>query len=231
MMATLTDLRHEVGTELGLDYLVAGDDQTNIDRALNRAVRKVLRDTRCYVTTTTVTPGASENYTLGATILDVDEMYATSSSQDYPLVRVSPYELRRMRRAASSGTTGPARYYAFRGSNLVLFYPIPGATDTVTIYYVPVPTALSSGANDTSAATFGGIPDDYAHMITLWAMHRLASYDDDQSSAQGQRYLTWYRDELAAARRELVKRGGHRLGRAVLSTRRQFIAHPSQDVY
>lgn len=229
-MASLTDLRHEVGTELGLDYANTGDDQTKIDRWLNRAVRKVLRDTRCYVTSTMVTPGATADYTLTTSVLDVDEIFFTASAQDYSLERVSAYDLRRRRRIGTPGSSGPARYYAFRGNNLVMFYPTPGATDTLTLYYVPAPTAMSSGANDSATTTYGGIPDDYARLIELWALVHLASYDDDQSSGQGQRYLELYRAGVSEARRELVRKGGHRLGRATVGRRPVFASHPSQDV-
>ena len=210
-MATLTNHRLAVGLELGLDYANSGNDKTLIDMRLNQAVRKVLRDTQCYVTSQTVTPGASQDYTLAAGVLDIVDLDFTASGQSYELERVTVPQLRRLRRQGA--LANPTRFYALAGNNTILFYPTPAASDAASMYYVPAPTAMSSGTHDSSSVSptnYGGVPEDYDHLIQFWALHLLASFDDDQSSAQGKRYLDLYREGVKEARGELRRKGGHR---------------------
>lgn len=198
---------------------------------LNQAVRKVLRDTRCYVTSQTVTPGANKDYTLASGVLDVIDFSFTQSTYTSRLERLSVPDLLYLR---SQGTAASRpTHYAFAGNNTVLFYPTPGAADTLEMYYVPAPTEMSSGAHDSSSVTptnYGGIPVDYDILIQWWALHLLASYDDDGSSAQGDRYLKLYREGVAEARGELRRKGGHRKSKWFAGGSRSLVGSRSQDL-
>lgn len=100
-------------------------------------------------------------------------------------------ELLRLRAAGVSAGAWPASYYAVQG-NLLMVYPTPSAADTITIYCTPRPTAMSAGTHDPSSATYGGIPSEFHPAIERYALWKLGSADDDQSSAQGERYRIEY---------------------------------------
>lgn len=232
-MATLTDLRAEVTRELGLDNTAgtASGQQTQIDLWLNRAVRKVLRDTHCYVTTQTVTPGATEDYTLTSSVLDIVDMTFSTSSFTARLERLTVPDLLQLR--SQGATASRTTHFALAGNNTILFYPTPGATDTVKMYYVPAPTAMASGAHDsssTSPTNYGGIPVDYDYLIELWAEHMLASTIGHERSAQGSRYLERYREGVRECRRDLNRKGGHRAPKILVGGPRQVVRSRSQDL-
>ena len=228
-MATLSELQVEVAEQIG--SIDATNDATKINRYLNRGVRHVLRHTHCYAAEGTVTPGAADNYQLASTYLDIIDASFTQNSEHWELERVSPEQLRRLRRNGSAvSTSGPTRYYALAGSNLMMFYPQPGASDTLSLLYVPAPTAMSSGSHDPSNATYGGVPEDYHELIVLYACWWLAMYDDDQSSQYGRDYKALLDLGINQAKRELERKGGHKSPRFKVGPRRFVARDPSTDL-
>lgn len=224
-MATLSELQQEVYDEIGLN---ATSDATKVTRELNRGVRDFLRKTRCYQDQITATPGAVSEYTLASTVLDVVDL-SVSGQWNSP-ERVSARDVRRYARAAASTNTGVVQYYALAGNNLLIFYPTLSAATVLDLLVVPAPTALSGASDDPSSASLGGIPVDYHEAIARYAMWKMGSYDDDQSSAQGSRYKDEYDQLVRAARRELLRKGGSRLSRARVGRRVARPHDPSQDV-
>ena len=214
-MSTFSVLKSNVSKELGLDETASGDEDVLLGRRLNQAVREFLIDTRIYVTTTTFTVG-SENGTIDlqsgthmgsdTNILAIDQFV---DSNNVPFERVSVSEIDELRRASSTGSAGQ-RKYALAGANLLLIWPTPTPGDAYTIRYVPRPTEMSSAANDPSSVTYGGIPAEYHEALEFWAMWRMASYDDDTSSAQGDRYLGQYQLVVNRARKGAKMKGGRR---------------------
>jgi hypothetical protein len=224
-MSTFAELKTEVAEEIGSINVTT--DATKLGRELNRGVRRILRQPPyVYATSQTITPGANADYTLAATILVLTDAFFTSAPTNYPLERVSLADILRLREASQTAA-GPTRYYALVGSNKLAFYPTPGAADTITVYYVPVPTVMSSDAHDPSDVTYGGIPVDYHDLIARYAMARMGSLDDDQSSSQGARYRQEFEQGLLEMKRELHRRGGRRLPRARVGRRRIFPSDPS----
>lgn len=228
-MATLTQLETEVVEQIG--SINATDDQTKIRRYLNDGVRYVLRNTHCYQTEVTVTPGAADNYTVASTILDIVDASFSTSSDTFSLERVSPEEIRAKRRSGDSTSGGPTRYYALAGANLMMFYPQPGASDTLSLLNVPAPTAMSSDSHDPSNATYGGIPVDYHSLIVLYACWWLAMYDDDSSSQNGRDYKALLDLGVAQAKREIERKGGHKSPRFKVGRRRFVPRSPSADYW
>lgn len=226
-MSTLAELQTEVAEEIG--SIDATNDATKINRFLNRGVRHVLRRTKCYQTSQTVTPGASANYTLPSSVLEIVDMYFTVGSESYLLERVTVPEINRMR-AVGSSTASPAMYYALAGNNTIMWWPTPAASDTLTMVYVPAPTAMSSASHDPSNATYGGVPEDYHELVALYAEWKLASFDDDQSSAQGQRYKELLDEGCERAKRELAEKGGAVQARSQLGPRHRRLRR-SNDTY
>jgi hypothetical protein len=119
---------------------------------------------------------------LDSDILDIMDVYSTSGSQDYRMERISVPELLEMRRGAST-MVGPARYYATAGANLLMVYPTPTGADELTVYFVPRPVTLAVGSDTPSE-----IPAEYHPAVEMYALWRLGSMRDDQTSSQGSRF-------------------------------------------
>jgi hypothetical protein len=188
-------------------------------------------DTACYQASATLTPGATgQDFTLDATVLEIVDIDSTSATVGYAMERVSVGELRNLRRNAGNVAASPTVYYALAGHNLLMFYPPPSATDTFTIYYVPVPTALAASADDPSTASLGGIPKEYHKAIEYFACSEAADVNDDESSTQGQKYFLLYQDQVKKIRRTLRRKGGSLMPRARVGPRsgqgnRRYVNH------
>jgi hypothetical protein len=185
-------------------------------------VQRVLEDTHCYVTSAVISgfDGTSFDYTLDSTILEIVEMQFTSGGTTYPIERLAVPDLLERRRVANPSGT-PTTYVALGGANLLMFYPTPGSSATLSIYYVPVPTAMSGSTDDPSNVVFGGVPQILHRGIFYWACAECASYDDDQSSAQGQRYRDDYDKEITRYKTIIRKRAGSRNARAIVNDKRR----------
>lgn len=240
---TFGDLRTAVAQELGLDALAdgTGTENTQVDQWINRGVERVLMDTGCYVTSESLTVssltavtslgGTVTDYQFPTEILEITAMYIQSSSGIGPaLKRVAVPDLVDMRRL-SLPTGSPVTSYALAGADLLMFWPSPASTDVIEMYYIPIPTALSASGDDPSTATNGGIPKQLHLAIKWWACVEGASYDDDQSSAQGQRYMDWYNQELSRYHKFMRLRGGKRNQRAKVNSPGRPRAFHTNDIY
>lgn len=239
----LADLRSGVAGKIGLDNNAA-TEQPYIDKWVNQARDRVLMDTGCYVTAESLAvssltqvsslSGAIVDYTIPTEALEIVDLYIVSSASSIPNVavdRVSVPDLIEKRRI-SLPTGSPSQFYALGGANLLMFWPLPASTDVIELYYIPVPTDLSSDTHDPSTTTYGGIPKQLHKAIEFWACAEAADEDDDQSSAQGERYRQLYMAELTRYHKFLRKRGGIRNQRAVVNdTRRRPRRFHSNDVY
>lgn len=230
-MSTLSTLQTNVAAELGLVNTAAGD-QPQITAALNKGVIDMLRKTHCYITTSTMgplTPGTGD-YDLDSTILAIDEIYVSSSALGGQWLRRVDSGTLLPNRVYAATVQGTPFRYALMGANRLLLDPIPAAADTLTIYQVPRPTAMSSGAHDPSNATYGGIPAEFHDGLEMYAEGRLASLADDASSAQGVRYKQDYKDFITDMKADLKGKGGKRQARLVPPAQRgrQQIISPGQ---
>jgi hypothetical protein len=186
----------------------SGQDSDAITDWVNDGVLQTLMDTSCYVTTATLTPGASgADFVLTSSVLEIMDLTSSASNSVYGMERVSPAQILELRRTANAASS-PTTYYALAGQNLLMFYPSPGTTDTFTLYYVPVPTVLSTASDDPSAANFGGVPTEFHKAIEFYACSEAADVNDDESSTQGQKYFLLYQDQVKKIRRVLRRRGG-----------------------
>lgn len=179
-------------------------------------------DTACYVASATITIASSTgDYTLDSSVLEIVDMYPTASGISYTMEQLTVPELNAVRRNATTAAA-PTVYYALSGQNLLLFHPYPSTGGTFTMYYVPVPTALSAGTDDPSSATLGGIPTAYHKAIEYFACAEAADANDDESSQNGLKYFQMYQDQVKKIRRQLRRRGGNRMPRMKATGRRGF---------
>lgn len=213
-MASLANFRLAVQRELGLDTTAGAADEVEIDRRVNEGVVDFLLRTGCKVTSSTLTLTAgTSDYTIDTGILHIVDLYLTSAGDVFTPNRVSHFELLELRRA-NSVASSPSMKYAVMGSNLLLVYPTPDAADVLTMYSVPRPVTLSAGANTPSE-----IPAEFHPAVELYALARLASMRDDQTSAQGQRYTDAYEQWVTRAKKAKNLMGGSRLAPARVGRR------------
>lgn len=204
----LAAIRSEVTNVIGLDSTAAGTDETLVDQWANEAVLDILLETRCYVASASTSLTADTgDYTFDSAILHVVDCYLTSGGNGYRLTQVTPAKLLDMRVTSNSQATAPVTHFADAGSNMLMFYPIPSTADTVTLYYVPRPTAMSDGTHDPSDTTYGGIPAEFHRAIVKYAEAEAADYRDDQTSQHGDRYRADYQRWLGKIRKFVNQKG------------------------
>lgn len=230
-MTTLAQFRSSVASRIGLDNTASSEEQGFIDGWVNEGVVEVLKRTKCTVQSATATPGATADYALPTTVLDLVDVYFTSGGQTYePLERVTVDELLLYRQASTTGTAGPPAKFALAGNGLVMWWPTPSATDTITYYAVVRPTALSASSDTPSSASNGGIPDEYHKAIEVYAFAEAADWADDQTSAQGQRYRDRFNELVGQIRSDLRRKGGRPLRARVGNRLRGWRPH-DRSVY
>lgn len=218
-LTTLAQFRTAVANKIGLDNSASGD-QPSIDLWVNEGVTDVVLRTRSQVrsATATMTTGTGD-YTLSTSILQIIDLETSSSGSTYPMTRVTPDDIKAMRRSATTNTS-PSQYYALAGSDLLMVYPPPGGNDTVTFTYVPRPATLSI-TSDSPAE----IPVEWHKAVEYYALWQAGDYDDDQSSAQGERYRQVYEQYLARMRRQFALKGNNRLPRARVQPLVRYVPH------
>jgi len=224
---TLSEMETMVKIETGLGTTTGGDYKSICDQYLNEGVERFLLLTGCYKKEFSASLTAGEDsYTLSTSILAITDLWGSDSSGARHLDPTTLEEMNAMRLLDSATSGGPCRYYAISGLNLLLLYPAASSGETIKGVYVPRPATLSD-ASDTPAE----IPDEFHGAPVYWAMNRLASSDDDESSGTGQAYKAMFNEEVMLCRRMLKRRGPRpRMGFNTRRRRVLFGRSPSTDM-
>ena len=232
-MATFAVLKSRVSKTLGLDETASGTEDVLVGYELNDAVRDFLLRTHTNVNRSETTiAAATDDSEISASVLAITDLHVTgASAQIWIPQRVSPATILQYRRVSAASAGGSARFFALNGSNLLMFYPAVEIGDVITMYYVPVPTEMSSASNDPAAETWGGIPVEYHPALIQYACWKMADYDDDGSSQMGLQYQQQYLRLVQDAKRWNRLKGGRVLGKAVLADRRVLRTSRSQDLW
>lgn len=213
-MATLAEIRSRVSAKLGFDTTAAGAEEVLIDGWANEAVLQILLETKVYIQAGTFSLSANTaEYDIqknNTSILLIDQFVDSNS---IPLIRVQEADIFDLRRASAVASSGQRRWALF-GAGLLSIWPTPSAAETLTMYYVARPTAMSSGTHDPASQTYGGIPSEYHKAIEFYCLWQGADYDDDSTSAQGDRYFGQYQLWLSKIRKDMKIKGGRRQPRA-----------------
>ena len=155
---TFLDLQNEVIAKVGLD---ATADLQRVKDWINQAYTETCAETEAVQDYATMVLTASVAvYTLDVNLIRIKTMYATpvGSTQSRPLEPISIEEMLELSAgtgASQPSTGGPNRYAVF-GVGDVQFYPTPASADTITVYYVKQPTALSANSDVTA------LPEPYS---------------------------------------------------------------------
>lgn len=223
--STFVDLQNDVINRLRLDSTA---DLSKVKDWLNQIYAEVCVETEANVTsaTMTLTSGAA-SYTLPSGVLRIKEMYVTpvGGVQSRPLVQTDLDDIL-TKRQSSGGTTvanGSVTHYALLGLTEIEFYPTPASADTITIYYVALPTALSA---DTDVPI---IQEPYASSILSDGACALAA--DFKSDPQQQTYEQMYELGKRKFRAHLTRRQGGQPGQFRVVPDLPYLPHdPSVDL-
>ena len=222
---TLTQYRLRVSSIIGLAGTASGDEQTLIDGWVNEGYEQVLLETHCKVSVATMAlTSGTDDYTLDSNIMAILDLYNTASSTDYPLTRLTTQDLLAYRMNQATNTT-TVQWYSVQGSTLML-YPTPGSGESLTVFYVPRPTALSAGAN-----TPDSVPAEWHVAIEYYAFARAAEYNEQGPSKFGSYWRALFErtcQEMKSAERKL---GGTRPAAMRIGRRnRPMLSDPSRII-
>ena len=140
---TLTSYKTQITAKVGLD--VTADD-TLLTSWLNQAYEDIVLRTHCKVRPAGITLTAgTDSYSLPSQAMVILEPYQSSSGRSGLMKPTDLTEIVR-KRTLQSSTSGSILYYVLMGDLLELF-PVPSTGDTLNLWYVPRPTAMSTGSD------------------------------------------------------------------------------------
>jgi len=199
-MATLATIRNYVKANIGLAQTAAGSEEVLVDEWANDAVVDVLQRTQCHVNCLDLELVADMwKYDLPTEILAIKEIYRDSDGE--PCLPVTPEEIIDFRRSSvQSGQDASRIRFAILGHNMLTIWPTPTTAAVLDVWYVPLPTVLSSGTHDLATATYGKIPRGaHQRAVELYVLAKAAEYANDKPSKNGQDYWAQYEMELKRA--------------------------------
>lgn len=165
-------MQNEVINQLRLD---ATDDLQKVKDWVNLAYTDAAITTEFLSQKTTVTPTAGGTYTFTSTPIRIKLIQLTVAGVTYRTMNeVSLNKILELRaQATSSPVSGPPYYYAFDGTKDIEVYPKFLGTESMDIWAVYTPTALSS---DSDVPVF---PEPYSSVIVYGAMVEAAGFSKD----------------------------------------------------
>lgn len=190
--STFGDIQTQVAAKLRLDTTA---DAQKIKDYINRAYAETCIETEALqtVATMTLTAGAT-TYTLPSGAVRIKQMTVTSGGVTFrPLVPTSIEQILewQAQNGGIAAVNGTVSHYAILGVDEMVVWPTPSAADTITVYYVKQPTALS-GSSDVPS-----IPEPYAtRCLENGALYEAALFAKDPDAPV-------YKAEYEMAKREL----------------------------
>lgn len=207
-MPTVNDLRSQIADETGLSTTA---DTAALDRALNRALRRIVGETDCLKGTPTAITGDGTSVDVSLATLTglraIDSVYLrTGSSSSYTY---TPLPHAPVSEVMSGRTASAASMYAWEGDSLLLDGPV-GTSDALYLRWSKNVTALAAGGSEASI-TANGIPVEFHEdLLAGYAMvHILEGYEGDEQRAAYYRQLAT--EAMARFKQYLIHRGGDEL--------------------
>ncbi len=203
-----------------------GNDLTMVKNAINRAYYDTCITTEFVQTKTTVSPTSGGSYTLGSTIIRPKLYQLTVGSVVYrPLEYRSLEDILRFRAAnTNSPQTGPPQYFTMDGTQTIEVYPNFQGNETMDIWAVNAPTALSA-TTDVPV-----IPEPYGSACLVYgACTELADFTKDLLTGM-QGYEAGYQMWLSKLRVHVNRRRGSNAQKMFAMPMSTIIPHdPSTD--
>lgn len=186
---TFVTLQNAVIAKARLD---ATADAAKVRDWINQAYAQICVEAEVLVDvgTTTLTANTS-TYDLSTTtqILRIKDLFISSQGTVYgPLRQISIDQMLRLRQSSGGvpPESGTADRYSLSGKNTLDLYPTPAFADTMTFYYVALPTALSSDSD------VPVLQEPWPKVIEYGALVEAADFKADPSlDRYEQKYLEW----------------------------------------
>lgn len=164
---------------VGLSAEAAGEEETLVHDLLYDAILDIKARTRLSMKCLDITvPADAELLDIPDSVLQMDGLY---DSEGIRWLRVAP-----------DMVTEGGQFFSLIGSDLIKLYPSTEERE-FSVYYVPLPTKMSSDSHDPATETYGGIPEIFhASAIVNYASWKGANVVDDTTAAQGEQYRILY---------------------------------------
>ena len=223
--STFVDIQNSV---IAKARLSSTNDLSKVKDWINQAYADVCLTTELNITSSTMTVTAgSYSYTLPSAVLRIKEMVITpvGSTVSAPLRQTTLDDILRRRRAAGGMQNfgGYVTHYALLGINDFEIWPTPQAADSITIYYVAAPTALSADSDTTI------LPEPFASKILEFGA--LAEAADFKGDPAGPQWAAEYQQWMQRLRAHLTRKMGGQPGQFRIWDDKVFPPHdPSTDL-
>lgn len=226
--STFLDLQNAVINKLRLD---ATNDLSKVKDWINQVYAQVCVETEALTTSGTITLAAgTATYSLASSLplcLRIKEMYVTpvGQAQWAPLNEIPLNRLLRMRQSSGGTATanGSVTHYCLVGMDDLEVFPTPSAADTLTVYYVKLPTALSAN---------GDVPvlqEPYASKVLEYGA--LAEGADFRSDPSEYEYRQLFETWMGKFRSHLTRRHGNLPAHLEIVGAYGYVPHdPSTDI-
>lgn len=220
--STFADLKAAVIAKTRLDSTA---DATRVADWINQVYAQVCIETECLQQAATMTLAAnSATYTVPASVVRMKRVVIQPTGGSYgpPLEQVGLDEIlwRRNANGSSAVANGTATMFALVGMNQLELWPTPAGADSLEMFYVYQPTALS-GATDVPA-----IPEPYASKVLEYGA--LAEAADFTADIIGKfDYRQMYQIWLGKFQTHMSRRSGSQTGQ--LAIHRRFTGLPHDN--
>jgi hypothetical protein len=190
---TRKQLRDRVVNEIGLQDIEDYDETVLADDLIYQGTIDLLARTRCTVRCVHLQVRKDEStYVLDKSILalvDVEDGHILRLRRDEPGgVRQVGIVVTPEGYTNGAGTRG----FTLIRSDLLRVTPTPTADGEVDVWAVLRPSRMDEDSDSPTQDAYGGIPEEYHDAILLYALWHAASYADDESGSQGERYRQLY---------------------------------------
>lgn len=204
----------------------SGNDLQMIKDTLNAVYADVCITNEVTVAKTAVSPTAGGTYTLASTVVRVKDLQVLVGNVTYRTMIWQPLDQILMYRyaATNSPETGPPLYYCITGQKDLEVYPNFQGNETLNIWAVTAPTALSAVGDVTI------LPEPYGSRCLIYgALSELADFTKDLLVGMAG-YDVKYQQWLMKLRTHLNRSKGVNASKQFESPSPSFIPHdPSTD--
>lgn len=208
--------------------LDATNDLSKVRDWINQVYAQACIETEAVVSTATMSLTAgTASYTLPTQVVRIKAMYVTpvGGAQSQPMLQTTlDYILRRRQASGGVGAAlGYVTHYAVLGSTDIEVYPTPQSADTITIYYVGLPTALSGNTDLPSA-----LQEPYASKVLEYGA--LAEGGDFKGDPMTDEYRAMFQLWLSKLKTQITRKAGSQPGQFRVFPDHMFPPHdPSTD--
>lgn len=222
----LATFRARVSGAIGVDNTDGSTEQSLLDGWVNESVVQFLIRVKANGRMAALALTADQgDYDLDSDILSMRAAWIApaAAGQELPLRQVTAEEIIAYRRYRGVDPDPSARLFALEGANHLMLYPTPGSnSDVLHILYVPRPDAMAATADSPSAASFGGVPEEYHPVLENYVKWKAAEFANNGPSQLGQMWKAEWEDGLVKARVAITKKTG-------LNTMRVRVGRPPNN--